>query len=254
MGKGEVAVGQESRANENFDGASRIEARIGALLGDCIQVFRAFSELAELAENLRILSLNAELAAGRAGDKGRAVRALTQYTRELVNRLAQVQTETAGLMSHTYGLTAAILREHHQHALIERAVGAITAGSGTMADSASRRLEEASVAMTGTLARSVERMVEYIERMSARTRAVAEVVSASDSIATNIAIEAVGAGLHEAEFRTVADTMRRYVEELRTIMEQAGAAVRSAVDKGVALQRINRSGQMPAARQGVLEA
>ena len=67
----------------------RIEARASGLLSDCRRAFHAFGELDELAENLRVLSLNAELAAGRAGEKGRAVRALTQYTRELVNRLAR---------------------------------------------------------------------------------------------------------------------------------------------------------------------
>ena len=68
---------QATRSTSGTLRTERIEARASALLSDCRRAFHAFGELDELAENLRILSLNAELAAGRAGDKGRAVRALT---------------------------------------------------------------------------------------------------------------------------------------------------------------------------------
>ena len=238
-----VSVAPENaKADSESTYARRIDARVGGLFGDCIQVFHAFGELAELSENLRILSLNAELAAGRAGDKGRAVRALTQYTRELVNRLAQIQSETGALMGRTYGLTAAILREIHQFRLIDRACGAVANHPGEAAAQARHRLESARDDIAAHFEQAVGEMVASVERLAARTLVVAEVVSASDSIATNIAIEAVGAGPHEAEFRTVADTMRRYVEELRSMIEMAGTAVRNAAEKGAALRRMRLVG------------
>jgi len=238
-----VSVASENaKADSDSTYTRRIDSRVSGLFGDCIQVFHAFGELAELAENLRILSLNAELAAGRAGDKGRAVRALTQYTRELVNRLAQIQGETGALMGRTYGLTAAILRELHQFRLVERASSAVADHHGEAGGSARQRLADARAEIGRHFEEAVAEMVASVERLAARTRVVAEVVSASDSIATNIAIEAVGAGMHEAEFKTVADTMRRYVEELRTMIEMAGTAVRNAAEKGAGLQRMKLAG------------
>ena len=51
------------------------------LFGQCRNTFEAFQGLGDVAEDMRILSLNAELAAGRAGSYGVSIRALTQYTR-----------------------------------------------------------------------------------------------------------------------------------------------------------------------------
>lgn len=207
------------------------------MFADCLQAFHAFSELAELAENLRVLSLNAELAAGRAGERGRAVRALTQYTRELVNRLGQIQSDTTGLMARTYAQTATALRALHQMRLLDRAVEELDRNGGEYGGPARSRLAESRDQTGRALNEAIRLMVSNIDSLAARTRVVGEVVSASDSIATNIAIEAVGAGVYEIEFRTVAETMRRYVEQLRTMIEDASAAVRSATEKGAGLQR-----------------
>lgn len=226
-----------SSVRGNTASARRIEQRIGAMFADCLQAFHAFSELAELAENLRVLSLNAELAAGRAGDRGRAVRALTQYTRELVNRLSQIQSDTTGLMARTYSQTASALRALHQMRLLDRAVEEIDRNGGEGGAIARTRLAECRDHTSRALNDAIRLMVSSIDNLASRTRVVGEVVSASDSIATNIAIEAVGAGAYEIEFRTVAETMRRYVEQLRTMIDDASAAVRSATEKGAGLQR-----------------
>lgn len=215
----------------------RIESRIGAMFADCLQAFHAFGELAELAENLRVLSLNAELAAGRAGERGRAVRALTQYTRELVNRLGQIQSDSTGLMARTYSQTATALRALHEMRLLDRALEEVDRAGSQHGGMARARLADGRDATGRQLVDAIRQMVSSIDNLAARTRVVGEVVSASDSIATNIAIEAVGAGVYESEFRTVAETMRRYVEQLRTMIEDASAAVRSATEKGAGLQR-----------------
>jgi len=212
---------------------NRIEARAGGLLGDCRRAFHAFGELDELAENLRILSLNAELAAGRAGDKGRAVRALTQYTRELVNRLAQIQAEMDALRGRTFAFSSTILLGLQHMTLFERAVD-LVGGAGPGARVAERAFAAATERMVDTL----DGMATAVNELSRRAHAIEEVVSQSDSIATNIAIEAAAAGVHEKEFRTVADTMRHYVDDLRLMIDEASDAVRSAADRGEALRRL----------------
>ncbi len=226
--------------------ARRVEGRLGAMFADCLQAFHAFAELAELAENLRILSLNAELAAGRAGEKGRAVRALTQYTRELVNRLSQIQADTSGLMDGAYTQTAAALRLLHQLRLLDRALLEL-ARFGADGGDADKRISASRAQMAQGLSNSVRSIITGIRRLEMRAQAVAEVVSASDSIATNIAIEAAAAGVHEAEFRTVADTMRRYVEQLRAMVDVASGGVRSAIEKASA---ISMDGASRAVREG----
>lgn len=215
----------------------RIESRANGLLGDCRRAFHAFGGLDELAENLRILSLNAELAAGRAGEKGKAVRALTQYTRELVNRLAQIQGEMHSLRSRTFAFSSTILRSLMQLNLFERAGRLIeeTPGvDGKPCDSARRAFADLMSVLVDTL----DGMADAVNDLARRTHAVEEVVSQSDSIATNIAIEAAAAGVHEKEFRTVSDTMRTYVDDLRQMIDEASDAVRRASEKGEALRRI----------------
>lgn len=214
--------------------SDRIEVRANGLLADCRRAFHAFGELDELAENLRILSLNAELAAGRAGEKGKAVRALTQYTRELVNRLAQIQGEMHSLRGRTFAFSSTILRSLTQLALFERACQLISAGQDGGCGSARKAYAE----LMSDLVDTLDGMADAVRDLSRRTHAVEEVVSQSDSIATNIAIEAAAAGVHEKEFRTVSDTMRTYVDQLRQMIDEASDAVRRAADKGEALRRI----------------
>lgn len=218
-------VESTARSASGTQRTDRIEARANALLSDCRRAFHAFGELDELAENLRILSLNAELAAGRAGDKGRAVRALTQYTRELVNRLAQIRGEMNQLRTRTENLSQKIEDELKQLRGIEES-------SANGADSS--QFTE----MMRSLVDKLDDLSTNVEDLSRRAHGVEEVVSQSDSIATNIAIEAAAAGVHEKEFRTVSDTMRRYVDNLRTMIDEASDAVRRALEKVDSLRRL----------------
>lgn len=212
-----------ARSSTGSQRTERIEARANALLSDCRRAFHAFGELDELAENLRILSLNAELAAGRAGDKGRAVRALTQYTRELVNRLAQIRGEMNQLRGRTDTLSSQIEEELAQlRSLEETSYGAGDAFNELMK----------------SLVEKLDALSSNVEDLSRRAHGVEEVVSQSDSIATNIAIEAAAAGVHEKEFRTVSDTMRRYVDDLRKMIDEASDAVRRALEKTESLRRL----------------
>jgi len=214
--------------------SERIQAHANGLLGDCRRAFHAFGELDELAENLRILSLNAELAAGRAGEMGRAVRALTQYTRELVNRLAQIQTEMNNLRVRTFALSSTVLRGLQQLRMFERALPLINQDDAY----AQRVTHHAFAGIMAAMVETLDDMATCVENVARRAHAIEEVVSQSDSIATNIAIEASAAGAHEKEFRTVSDTMRTYVDELRKMIDLASDAVRRALEKGERLRGI----------------
>lgn len=214
---------QVARNASGTQRTERIEARASALLTDCRRAFHAFGELDELAENLRILSLNAELAAGRAGDKGRAVRALTQYTRELVNRLAQIRGEMNQQRTRTDTLSSQIEDELKQLREVEESHGNDSTAFAELMRSLVEKLETLST---------------NVEDLSRRAHGVEEVVSQSDSIATNIAIEAAAAGVHEKEFRTVSDTMRRYVDDLRKMIDEASDSVRRALEKSESLRRL----------------
>ncbi|MBI3443829.1 MAG: chemotaxis protein [Magnetospirillum sp.] len=214
----------------------RIESRANGLLIDCRRAFHSFRELDELAENLRILSLNAELAAGRAGDKGRAVRSLTQYTRELVNRLAQIQGEMHELRGQTFAHSSTILRSLTQLGLFERSCQLVADGDHD--ERARATVNRAFLEVMTILVETLDEMANVVRDLAGRTHGVEEVVSQSDSIATNIAIEAAAAGVHEKEFRTVSDTMRTYVDDLRLMIDDAADAVRRASEKGEALRRM----------------
>ncbi|MEO5374729.1 MAG: chemotaxis protein [Alphaproteobacteria bacterium] len=225
--------------------SARIEETTAELFGHCLTAFHAYNDLDQLAEDLRILSLNAELAAGRAGDKGRAVRALTQYTRALVSRLAMVQGDVVGIRATTYATSAAALRHLAEMRTFELAalkVGRPRYRRNEEGDEGHVRAHESLLAaqtrILKDLTDNLNRMVVGVGELSASTGQVHEVVSQSGSIATNIAIEAAAAGQYEAEFRTVAETMRRYVGMLRAIIDKANAAVRVAGERGESLQAL----------------
>ena len=114
--------------------SAQFERETGDLFGHCLQAFHVFANLQQLSEDMRVLSLNAELAAGRAGEKGAGVRALTQYTRELVNRLNNSSDDMAKLKSQMYSHSASAIRILQQNIMLERADHAVHI-SGSEAES-----------------------------------------------------------------------------------------------------------------------
>lgn len=225
--------------------SASLDETAGHLFGHCLTAFQAFHTLPELAEDMRILSLNAELAAGRAGSAGVAVRALTQYTRQLVTQLARLQEEMGTLESRTHGLSARTMRDLQQLRLMRAARRACET---TWSRNAGQLPAEAIVATRGALTRaeaemarttgtSMAQMMENAQVLAAQAARVRQVTEQSNGIATNIAIEAAAAGRHEPEFRTVANTMKRYIGDLGGMVERADHAVSRAVDLGSSLAR-----------------
>lgn len=214
----------------------RIQEDSNTLFSKCLFAFHAFSKLGELSENMRILSLNAELAAGRAGEHGNAVRALTQYTRELVNRLYGIERGMLTLKSNTYANSASALRTLLQLKLIDRANEQLKKTKGEFSSSSSKKITRSREQKLSELMGNVRGMTDSVENLSQEAGAVSEVMSQAGSIATNIAIEASTAGAYEAEFDQVANTMREFAFELRTMCDTAGGSIRDAGSVGKTLQ------------------
>ena len=218
----------------------RIQSDTNRLFSKCLFAFHSFGNLGELSENMRILSLNAELAAGRAGEKGNAVRALTQYTRELVARLNGVNQGMLTLKSETYNQSASALRILHQLRLLNRALENLKQRKGEFATVALEKTTASRAGKLSSLLDDVYGMTKNVNKLSAEANEVSEVVSQAGSIATNIAIEASSAGNHEAEFDQVAKTMRGYVAQLHHMVDLAGSPIRDAGSVGINLQARTR--------------
>jgi len=229
-----------SPSGANFGGSNvdHIQNDTGALFSQCLHAFHSFSDLAELAEDMRILSLNAELAAGRAGDQGSAVRALTQYTRELVHRLNAIEGVMLELKSKTYGASAGSLRFLRQIRFLDRALNQLKrrASDENFTSACIEITSKSQRDRLGILLDNVQDMVDAVDGLSQEATTVSEVMSQAGSIATNIAIEAAASGAHEDEFKQVAHTMGEYVEQLRDMVENASGAIRDAVVLGRMLQ------------------
>lgn len=189
----------------------------GLILSHSLAAFQAVAGLGNLAEDLRVLSLNAELAAARAGSDGRAIRALTQYTRELVHRLLAMDAELAALKTDSYASAAQAMKWLGRRHVMQRADGA-------PASAAAHRLAAAAADRMAQVADSVASLAASVRRIDA-------IAGQAATIATNISIEAARIRDEAGGFAEVAGGMRRYVECLATMT----GAVRHSVDTATGL-------------------
>ncbi|WP_135080133.1 chemotaxis protein [Terasakiella sp. SH-1] len=201
------------------------------LFGQCRNTFEAFQGLGDVAEDMRILSLNAELAAGRAGTYGVSIRALTQYTRELVNRLEQINLEMQKVESFGAGEEASDAAEQVESAIEENAEAVAAVEEETTIDDIASALQKFANDNGG---------VKYLNEQAKR---IAEVVSQSNSIATNMAIEAATAGQYEETFTNVANDMRGFVDTLKNMVTRAQDSIEKAFRAEKSLKEIEASGR-----------
>lgn len=217
---------------------TEFERKTSDLFGQCLQAFHAFGHLSELAEDMRVLSLNAELAAGRAGDKGASVRVLTQYTRELVQRLDSTAVRITDLKGQMYSHSVGAIRTLRQKSIFDRASRSIQskmAGSDT-ANSASVHVDGARRKVFETTIVTITGLVDCVNNLSNAADSVSNISSQAASVSTNIAIEAALSGQFEAEFNQVANAMQDYVDQLRNMAEASGQTIRIAISAGQNLQ------------------
>ncbi|CAK0757597.1 hypothetical protein CCP2SC5_230008 [Azospirillaceae bacterium] len=207
-----------------------IESRFHVLFPDINRANKATARLAALSEDMRILSLNAELLAGRSGRSGAAVRALTQYTRGLVRRLMDINDSVTGLRT-LYGMSTATLRCLRYLRQIESTSAllgsALQDGRGR---SAAIALERARQGYMTEMMSDIHGLTDGMHRLRTMIQVVDDIVAQAGSIATNIAAEAVSAQTHENDFTAVANAMRRYVEELRSMNDETARGLRGATE------------------------
>ncbi|NKD55200.1 MULTISPECIES: chemotaxis protein [unclassified Haematospirillum] len=203
----------------------RLEGRAGEMFTQCETALQAFVKLRELSEDMRILSLNAELAAGRAGTAGVAVRALTQYTRQLVSQLNRVQEDMNTLQARAEELVAS------NNGTSGGEGGEENASSLPVHELSDREREDQEQSAISTIS-------DHAKQISVHAQTIRRIAEQSNGIATNIAIEAAGAGRYEPEFRTVANTMKRYIADLRAMVDDSERAVKQVLESG---ERLNNA-------------
>ncbi len=208
------------------------------LFGQCRNTFEAFQGLGDVAEDMRILSLNAELAAGRAGTYGVSIRALTQYTRELVNRLEQINLEMRKVdtFKEEEGEEGAVdapeaeAVEYAEEEYSEEAYAEEYAAEG-QEEYAQEEYVESSYEEESGISALIHKFEEEnggVKYLNEQAKRIAEVVSQSNSIATNMAIEAATAGQYEDTFTNVANDMRGFVNTLKNMVTRAQDSIEKA--------------------------
>ncbi len=204
---------------------------------DAFDAFGVFERLPELAEDIRVLSLNAELAANRAGHRGAGVRVLTQYTRELVTRLTAAQNVMRQLRERVYIQSAGAATRIVCLRVMDRAVALVDHPTEPRAEGGARHIRQVRTDCLTEVVACLDTMVESVAELVKESSVVEDVTAQSSSIATNIAIEAASAGPYEAEFRQVAETMRRYMDSLKSLLTDGSQRVRLASEAGQAMHR-----------------
>lgn len=207
----------------------RLEGRAGEMFTQCETALQSFVKLRELSEDMRILSLNAELAAGRAGTAGVAVRALTQYTRQLVSQLNRVQEDMNSLQARAEDLVASNNTGGN---------GEEDGENGENSTRTSHPYELSDQEKDEREQKAITTISEHAKQISVHAQTIRRIAEQSNGIATNIAIEAAGAGRYEPEFRTVANTMKRYIADLRAMVDDSERAVKQVLESG---ERLNNA-------------
>ncbi|MGE5503248.1 MAG: hypothetical protein ACM31L_02385 [Actinomycetota bacterium] len=210
------------------DGYRVFGGQVAVLYARCQQAYHAFDALPQLADQLRILSVNAELTSARAGDHGRGVRVLTQFATEAVTRLVRTIPEMVALKRHTYNQAAAILRAARDIGKLEaagrRATKVVSAdGRDPLApiDAAWRRRLSA-------VGAAAAQLNQAHTTMTATVRSVREVAMQVEMVAANIAIEATTAGPFEGELHGIAEVMHEHAEGLRQMTDDTSRGLREA--------------------------
>ncbi len=198
----------------------------------------AFEELAELqglAKNLSFLSYNAGFAGFRAGEDGRTVSVLTQFTRRASEELQQAHAEIQGLRSKTYRKNAELL-------VLQRKDQSCCKGLDLLGNLPSREeckegMEESPYSQVsqlaldrfrGEIALGFDAVFSYLEALFGLVQDLEDVLMRMENIATRVAIEATGIRDHETDFVQVAERMRGDCEILRSMLFRTKRAIRTA--------------------------
>ena len=213
--------------------------------------YHAFDGLPRLVDELRLLSVNAQLASARAGDYGRAVRVLTLFSTEAVGNLLVMVPRAVELKRRSYGLAGQIMRTLSEMAKIEAAGRRVVAAGhhfpkdDPLAVLAAARARRRAV-LVGAVA-TLEQTHAALAEVAATARTV---MMQTEIIATNIAIEATAAGPYQAELEALATALRERSEALRAMTDLAAHRLRDAAEVSVALAALGLGREREWGREG----
>ncbi|HHI81143.1 MAG TPA: hypothetical protein ENK02_14345 [Planctomycetes bacterium] len=200
----------------------------------------AFEELAgleNLATNLSFLSYNAGFAGFRAGEDGRTVSVLTQFTRRASEELLHAHDEIQDLRSKTYRKNAELLllqgKESSLISCIDLLSGTKRAIDSDRDDEQGRAVytqvcKEALGRFRGEIERGFQAVFGYLDALMSLTQDLGDVLMRMENIATRVAIEATGIRDQETDFVQVAERMRGDCEALRSMLLRTKRAIRRA--------------------------
>lgn len=191
------------------------------VLSEYQAAYFALHALAGTVEDLRILSLNAELAAGRAGSRGAAIKVATQSTRELVSLLSQASTRMNQARYRCYRSGALAMRGLPRIARFGRAADLIRRGGGAYADSGLAVLDRAVGERAGHAVEELTGLTDGGRELEKLAKGLKSLVMQAVAIANNLAIEATGVTGHQATFTGVAADMQRHIETLKAMVDKA---------------------------------
>ena len=197
--------------------------------------FEEFAELQGLAKNLSFLSYNAGFAGFRAGEDGRTVSVLTQFTRRASEELQQAHAEIQSLRSKTYRKNAELLVLQGKDRSFCKCLDLFSQPSpevrGEEGSEDSPYAEVCRLALDrfrGEIELGFQAVFGYLGALLGFTQDLGDVLMRMENIATRVAIEATGIKDHETDFVQVAERMRSDCEVLRNMLFRTKRAIRVA--------------------------
>jgi len=234
----------EGRSTEcRYDIATVLTARdhVRAALVDFQAAFFCLNILPQMVEEIRILSLNAELAAGRAGVAAAPIRVATQNTRGIVSQLIAIteRMNRARYRSYRYGALA--MRGLPRLARFARTASRVEASGSTHAASGLAAVRAAQEARAAEILEEVGGLIAGGNELRSLAQALDGLVRQSGAIASSLSILATAAPGHEKEFTTVARAMKRLVDVLSLRARDATTHVERGLDNCRALTSFTRT-------------
>ncbi len=227
-------------------GSAAQDRQVRGLFERTQTAYHAFDGLPRLVDELRLLSVNAQLASARAGDYGRAVRVLTLFSTEAVGNLLAVVPRMLDLKRRSYGLAGQIMRTLSEMAKIEAAGQRVVAtGHRFPEDDPLPVLAAAGAKCRVALGRAVAALEQTHAALGEEAGTARTVMLQTEIIAANIAIEATAAGPYQQELEALAAALRERSDALRAMIHLAAHRLRDAAEVNVALAALGLAGRGP---------
>jgi methyl-accepting chemotaxis protein len=235
---GQLKVSETIRGMEAIRDATDAAERVIRGLGSrAMEIGGILDVIDDVADETNLLALNAAIIAAQAGEHGRAFSVVADEIKELADRVLASTKEIGGLIRSV-------------QAESDNAIGAIEAGSASVATGVERSAEAGSSLeeITRASRESGDRIAQIVAAVREQTKATAHVVGLMEGVRTGV--EQIGVAgseqdrANEVVYRS-AVTMREVAQQVRRTTEEQSrgfSRIRESVE-GVreAVERINTS-------------